>query len=240
MSVYGTSNDSMIDAIQRNSKLRAVAILDLEQTDDLKLDELHRIGFRGVRLNLRTRSDSFTPSQWREKLTLYYRKLRRRDWVLQLFVSMDQIVNIAPVLEEMPDLKVVFDHLGSPEPPNSPASQAGCNELYHLLEHNKNTYVKLSGIYRLDGVPAVDRHVCHLLKTVPDQLVWGSDWPHAAGPDYNPGGDPKALQDFLPIDIPSFIKECLAWCNNDPVLMKKIWVDNPRKLWDYADSDGRC
>ncbi|KAH8678379.1 hypothetical protein BX600DRAFT_545966 [Xylariales sp. PMI_506] len=233
ISVYGTNNDSMIDAVQRNSKLRAVAVLDLEKTTDAELDQLHSIGFRGARVNLRTTSGAYTASQWKEKLGVYYEKLRRLDWVLQIFVSMNQIADIAPVIEGLGDLKVVFDHLGHPEPPNAPADQVGCKELYHLLEHSKRAYIKLSGIYRLQGVPRIDEHVLYLLEHFPDQVVWGSDWPHTAGPDYNPGGDRKAVQDFLPIDIPSFVKQCLSWCKYDPVLIKKIWVDNPRTLWDY-------
>jgi len=109
--------------------------------------------------------------------------------------------------------------------------------LYHLLETRKNAYIKLSGFYRLSEVPELDKHILHLLKIAPDQIVWASDWPHTAGPEANPNGDPQAIQDFLTPDIPGFIQHCIELCGHDEELIRKIWVDNPRKLWDYTADD---
>lgn len=237
MSVYGTNNGSMIDALRRDSRQRAIAIIDPDKITDGELDELHQIGFRGVRINLRTRSERLGASEWEEILMKYHHRLHRLDWVLQIFVSMDQIASVSPIMPKLQGMKVVFDHLGHPEAGRSPTEQTGCKELYDLLERYENIYIKLSGLYRLPDVPDLEKHILHLLKLAPNQVVWGSDWPHTAGPEYNPGGDPKAIQDFLKVDIPAFVQDCLRWCSYDEALIRKIWVDNPRRLWDYLVDD---
>ncbi|KAJ7190856.1 hypothetical protein GGX14DRAFT_482322 [Mycena pura] len=238
MSVYGTDNRCSIDALKRlNGKARGIACIDPHTITDAELDELHSVGFRGVRLNLRSRSQSLRAEEWPKLLRKYAERLQRLNWVIQLFVSMDQYASIEPVVPEL-GVKVVFDHLGHPDTGETPAaSQPGCAELYAILAQNKNAYIKLSGLYRLDGVPGLEEHIKKLLNMVPDQIVWASDWPHTAGSGHNPGGDPKATQEFLTPDIPKFIAECERWCEGDGGLMRKIWVDNPRRLWDYPFDD---
>ncbi|KAJ7318400.1 hypothetical protein DFH08DRAFT_892482 [Mycena albidolilacea] len=238
MSIYGTDNRCSINALKRlNGKARGIACIDPHTITDAELDELHGVGFRGVRLNLRTRSQSLGAEEWLKLLRKYADRLRRLDWVIQVFVSMDQYASIAPIFPEL-GIKVVFDHLGHPEAGETPAAaQPGCAELYTVLAQNKNAYIKLSGLYRLEGVPGLEEHIKKLLRMVPDQIVWASDWPHSAGSEHNPGGDPKATQEFLTPDIPKFIAECVRWCEGDEGLMQKIWVENPRRLWDYPFDD---
>lgn len=237
MSIYGTDNRCSVDALRRlKDRGRGVACIDPTSITDRELDELHNVGFQGVRLNLRTRSQSFDSQQWAKESLRYASRLRRLDWVIQIFVSMDQIASITPIIPRL-GVKVVFDHLGHPESGTAPAEQSGCSELYKILAENKKVYVKLSGFYRLEGVPGLEQHIKRLLEIAPNQIVWASDWPHTAGPEHNPGGDPKAVQDFLTPDIPKFIADCVSWCNGNEALIRKIWVDNPRKLWDYPHDD---
>ncbi|KAI1625874.1 hypothetical protein EDD37DRAFT_320329 [Exophiala viscosa] len=241
MSVYMTDNRCNMDGLRRlKGKGRGVAIIDPDTVTDEELDEMHSVGFRGVRINLRTRSQAYGPHVWGEVLPKYVARLRRlKSWVVQIFVSMDQIQHIAPHVPGLlqAGLKVVFDHVGHPEAGGSPISQPGCKELYDLLSNHKQVYIKLSGLYRLPEVPDLDTHVRHLLEIAPDQIVWASDWPHTAGPEFNPGGNPQAVQDFMVVDILGFIKQCVERCQGDPELIHKIWVDNPRRLWDYHDGD---
>ncbi|KAJ6559618.1 hypothetical protein B0H19DRAFT_1220039 [Mycena capillaripes] len=207
MSIYGTDNRCSIDALKRlNGGARGIACIDPHTITDAELDELHAVGFRGVRLNLRIHSQSLGVEKSPKLLHEYAERLRRLDWVIQVFVSMDQYASIAPVVPDL-GVKVVFDHLGHPETGET------------------------------HGVPGLEEHIKKLLKMVPDQIVWGSDWPHTAGPEHNPGGDPEATQEFLTPDIPKFIAQCVKWCDGDGGLMWKIWVDNPKRLWDYPFDD---
>lgn len=236
MSVYGLNNACSLDALLRlKGKGRGIACIDPDAITDAELNELHSVGFRGIRLNLRTRSQSLSPEQWARELPKYANRIRRLGWAIQSFVSMPQIASIAPIIPQL-GVKIVIDHLGHPEPDAHKAvlEQPGCAELYKILAENKNSYVKLSGTYRLEGVLGVDEHMGKLLKEFPDQIVWASDWPHTAGPEYNPGGDSKAVQEFLKPDIIGFLKKCWELCKGDENLVKKIWVDNPKRLWDYS------
>src|SRR5439155_7168425 len=53
-SVYGTDNSCTLDAVkQLGSRARGVAVID-ETTSHLALDDMHRGGIRGIRLNLET------------------------------------------------------------------------------------------------------------------------------------------------------------------------------------------
>jgi predicted TIM-barrel fold metal-dependent hydrolase len=199
-----------------------------------------------VRINLRTRSQSLSGADAWEKLLLQYaERLRRLGWAIQIFVSMDQIADIRPVISKLGlcsgddrnGLKVVFDHLGHPEA-GKVDQQTGCSDLYKILQENRHgAFVKLSGTFRLTESHNLETHIKKLLEIAPDQVVWGSDWPHTAGPEHNPHGDPMAVQDFLTPNMPQFIQDCVGWCSGDPALMKKIWVDNPRRLWDYSGDD---
>ena len=68
-------------------------------------------------------------------------------------------------------------------------------------------------------------------------MVWASDWPHTGGVAANPQGDRQALQEYRKFDVPAFIAQCKKWCEEDEVLIQKIFVDNPRRLWQYGEDN---
>ncbi|MGF1525326.1 MAG: amidohydrolase family protein, partial [Candidatus Competibacterales bacterium] len=87
-----------------------------------------------------------------------------------------------------------------------------------------NTWVKLSGAYRLTA----QRHPPYddvaplaqaLVATNPERLVWASDWPHPAVtiPMPNDGALLDMLADWVP----------------DPGQQRQILVDNPAKLYGF-------
>lgn len=234
-SPFGMNNDHVLDVLERmKGKWRGIGYIDPVTTTDAELDRLHAAGMRGIRFNLWVRQAQLDPAAWPTTLEAYAKRLRRLDWVMQVFVSMDQIKALAPYVAGL-GVKVVFDHLGCPEPGPAPAEQPGCQELYDLLQNNKNVYIKLSGFYRFDRTDqaGLKAHMQKLLAIAPDQIVWASDWPHTV----NPGGDPKVEYDFMKVDVGGFLDQCVEWCNGDEELIKKVWVDNPRKLWDYPFDD---
>jgi predicted TIM-barrel fold metal-dependent hydrolase len=233
ISVYGEDNRLLLQALrQLKGRGRGVVSIDAASITDAELDEMHALGVRGVRLNLRTVAQKLGEEAWAATLSAYAERVRRLDWVLQCYVYMDQIALIAPMIPKL-GLRVVFDHLGDPQPDMAPRAQAGYAELVNLLQTNSQVYVKLSGTYRLTGVPELDSYAKELLRIAPTQIVWASDWPHTGGTTRNPDGDPKKPQDFLQVDIPAFAQQCMDWCDGNEHLLRQIWVDNPRRLWDY-------
>jgi predicted TIM-barrel fold metal-dependent hydrolase len=81
----------------------------------------------------------------------------------------------------------VFDHFGRADAALGPR-QPGIDAMLDLLKPGR-AYIKISGAYRIsqkapdfaDATPIAQL----LVRTNPDRIVWGSDWPH-------PNGDPGA------------------------------------------------
>jgi D-galactarolactone isomerase len=58
-----------------------------------------------------------------------------------------------------------------------------------------------------------------LIRSAPERLVWGSNWPHPNAPEPKP--DEAALLDLMG-----------RWCPEDAA-RRAILVDNPARLYDF-------
>jgi len=234
VSVYGTDNRSLIDALERqNGKGRGVVTIDLD-VSDAELDRMHQVGVRGIRFNLHTTSTKFDTAKFCATLHKFADKIRRLNWVIQMFITLDQIGLIAP---EIPSLgvDVVFDHLGAPDSTKAVQEQPGYVEIMDLLR-KKQIYVKLSGIYRFSGenMPGLDAYVREIIRDARSQVVWASDWPHVGGPEmHKVESDRLKVQEYRKIDVPGFIRQCKDWCDGNEETIRMIFVDNPQRLWRY-------
>lgn len=209
--------------------------IDPDKITDAELSSMHDLGVRGVRLNLGTRSEKLEPTLFSNLLRKYAKKIQRFGWAIQIYTSLDQIKHIASIVPSL-GVTVVFDHLGSPAGTDTPRNMSGYQELMMLLKH-KLAYVKLSGIYRFVDTPGIGQYVRDILETAPTQVVWASDWPHSGGVSRNPGGNRNKVQEYRTVSVPEFIQNCKEWCDFDEDLMHKIWVENPRRLWQYDEQD---
>jgi predicted TIM-barrel fold metal-dependent hydrolase len=235
-SVYGTDNTSILDALRRlNGKGRAVVCIDPDEIKDEELCTMHELGVRGVRLNLRTRSEKVDGEVFGKILHKYADRIRPFGWAIQIYTSLDQTALIVPHVPSL-GIPVVFDHMASPEGNIVPRKMNGYRELLDLLQQ-KLAYVKLSGLYRLYETPGLEGYIREILRVAPTQIVWASDWPHSGGVSKNPGGDRNRVQEYRKVSVPDFIANCKRWCDYDEELMYKIWVENPRRLWQYQESD---
>lgn len=237
-SVYHTDNRCILDAVTRlNGKGRAVACIDTETITDSELQHLHDAGVRGIRLNLRTRRDKVDC----EAIRLAARRIRHLGWILQVYVALEQIRELTPIVPEL-GVTVCIDHLGEPDPSRGPArTQPGYDEFMDLLRSG-TVWTKLSGTYRFPDLEELDEYVAEILRVAPDRVVWASDWPHSGGVQANPKGDRNQVQDYRKIDDVAWVARCREWCRRveggtGDRLARKIWVDNPRRLWQYQDGD---
>jgi predicted TIM-barrel fold metal-dependent hydrolase len=239
MAAYGMDNSSMLAALKElDGKGRGVVVIDPDTVTDEELDKMHAIGVRGIRVNFHTRKEKISRESFQTLLQKYADRIRRLNWVIQLWIELYQFALVADVIPQL-GVDVVIDHLGGPHSTTTRIQeQDGYKEIVKLLREKK-MHVKLSGIYRFKGeeMPGLDEYVTEILQCAPDQVVWGSDRPHPAGPERNPDGDPYKSQEYLEIDIPAFIERCRAWAGHDEHLIKKIFVDNPRRLWRYDYDD---
>lgn len=214
-STFGTDNRCTLDALsQLGDRARGVAVIEPE-IDDADLRNMHALGVRGVRVNF------VTPQSWGVTTSARLRATAERvaalGWQVQVFMSGEQIVEMAGVLERLPT-PVVIDHLGQATSTAHPAFGAICR----LLER-RPAFVKLSGAYMGTQVGAPtyadnSRVARGYVMAAPDRVVWGSDWPHTTETEKPDDAD---LLDLL-----------LDWAPDDAT-RHKILVDNPRLLYGF-------
>src|SRR6516225_9906031 len=218
-STYGTENAPTLDALVAfGPSARAVVVVDTTVTDaDLK--RMHGLGARGIRFNL-AQAGATTP----EMIEPLSKRVNEIGWHVQINATAPKIIEIMPILEQVPS-PIVFDHLAhipEPEGVNHPLF----GQIQALIDKGR-TWVKLSGAYAdtkigpptyADSTAVAQAYV----KAAPERLVWGSDWPHPGERENKP--DDAILFDLL-----------LAWAPDEAV-RHRILVENPAILYDFPKS----
>jgi predicted TIM-barrel fold metal-dependent hydrolase len=230
-SVYGTDNSATLYGMRaRGGDARGVAVID-EKTSERELDALEQARVRGIRLNLATAGIS-DPVIGRRRFQSAVERVRSRDWHVQIFANLAMISAIKDLVATSP-VPVVFDHFGGAQAALGP-QQSGFSDLGELMRSGK-AYVKISGAYRASKLAPDYGDVLHLAKALitanPDRVVWGTDWPHPNS-DTPPGQKPTAVTPLLQIDDARLLNQLAVWAP-DPVIRRKILVDNPAWLYDF-------
>jgi predicted TIM-barrel fold metal-dependent hydrolase len=229
-SIYGNDNSCMLDALKaigpRNG--RGVVGFDPETIETSTLREWHELGVRGVRLNLKSNNTKFTEQSLRDVLQSYAKAIKPLDWVLELFIGMEDI----PVLERAAkdvSVRLCLAHFGAPKLPSladrtkrlNAYDLTGFQSLVDLLRSG-NVWLKFSGAYRFDEDPnmeGIEPLARELLKIAGDRLVFASDWPHTR---------------FEGLDVKPFVERCLQW-TDEAGLKEEVFVSNAKKLWDIDE-----
>lgn len=179
-SFLGTDNGYLLAALQAHPRqLRGVAVVQ-PGIDTGALQQMHRAGVVGIRLNLiGLPVPDFSSPGWRSLLGA----LQRLEWHVEVH---QHAARLAPVLGPLlaAGLDVVVDHFGRPDP-RLGVDDPGFRHLLSLADSGR-VWVKLSGAYRNGGAEgsvrgeAVAQAAMPLLRTHfgLQRLVWGSDWPH--------------------------------------------------------------
>jgi predicted TIM-barrel fold metal-dependent hydrolase len=221
-SAHGRDNGAMLDALARYpGRLRGVAVAD-EAVPEAELRRWHDNGVRGLRFN-----HFFKDGQlhYRGGVTLESAKalaplMRELGWHLQLWIDVKDLDDTLPALNAL-GLPVVIDHMGRTEA-SAGASSAGFRSLLRLLGDG-GCWVKLSGAHRISrqapDYPDARPFLEALVRTNPERLVWGTDWPHprmdAAMPDA--GHLLDLFQDWV----------------SDADIRRRILVENPARLYGF-------
>lgn len=226
-SIYGTDNSCLLDALKEvgPSHGRAVIVIDPESTRLESLEEWHRLGVRGVRVNLKSVGKVMTGEELSKILEQHAALVRPLGWMIQLYVSMDMVSAIEHIVPTL-GLKVCIDHFAAPDFPSNvdydsfdPYSLPGFSSLVSLLQTSQ-TYVKLSAPYRFSRDPQMrDISILakELLRVAPTSVVYSTDWPHTR---------------FNGLDIRPFTEMCLEWCSREPGLAERLFRRNAEELWD--------
>jgi predicted TIM-barrel fold metal-dependent hydrolase len=225
LSTYGYDNTWVFDALKTVGKARGRGVIafDPAQTDLQTLQQWHDIGVRGVRVNLRSSKTVVDKAEIQRMLRKYAEKLRpMKTWSIGLYADMGVLEYVQPIVAEL-QVKLVLEHFGSPASlPLDQVKQPGWNALRDMME-DPSVYVKMSAPYlfsRSTDFQEFDSLAMALLRARNgDGVVFGSDWPHTQSRGY----------DVLP-----FMQKVADWCHHDEVLLKKVFRDNARTLWDVS------
>jgi hypothetical protein len=69
-----------------------------------------------------------------------------------------------------------------------------------------------------------------LIKTNPDRILWGSDWPHSGPSAHLPPKD--TVHPFHPADDRRAVARLAEWAGGGDML-RRILVANPARLYDF-------
>ncbi|MNK63392.1 2-pyrone-4,6-dicarbaxylate hydrolase [compost metagenome] len=218
---YGTNPDALLDALQQGGdRLRGIAVADPSVTD-AQLQSLYEGGVRGLRfVEARDPAGNLFPgSVGFDQVAALAPRMKRHGLHAQLWAPCDTYLRHLPALAGL-DLPLVIDHLGSLVP-----ARGDHDPVFQLLRGllaDGRIWMKLT-VCRVGAAPDYENaHFIHdaCVAANPDQVLWGSDWPFVRMGAAAPSAD--ALVDLAH-----------DWLGND-ALRKKVWVDNPARLYGFA------
>ena len=223
-SAHGRDNSAMLDALGRHpDRLRGVAVAD-ETVPATELRRWHALGIRALRFNHFFRGGQLhyrggVPLDAARKLAPLMREL---GWHMQLWIDVKDLPDTVPILQSI-GLPVVIDHMGRTDA-RAGTGTAGFQSLLRLLGDG-GCWVKLSGAHRLSTAAPdyPDARPFHeaLVRTNPDRLIWGTDWPH------------PRIEGEMP-DAGHLLDLFTEW-TPDEAVRRKILTDNPARLYGFPD-----
>ena len=216
-SCHGADNRALVDALlSSEGRARGIAVV-AEDVTDPQLEELDRSGVRGVRFNYLKRLAEPPPP---ERLLETAARIKRLGWHIVIYFEAADLPGLFDFISAVPTT-VVIDHMGRPDVSLHPdGPEFGL--LLRLLDENDHIWCKVSCPERLSrsGPPGYNDVVpfaTRVVETIPNRVLWGTDWPHPNMKTHIP--DDGKLVDFIPR---------IAATTG---LQHKLLVDNPRRLY---------
>jgi predicted TIM-barrel fold metal-dependent hydrolase len=231
-SIYGTDPAVTVDGLGKLGKAaRGVVTID-EAIPDAQLDALHKAGVRGVRQSLLMAGQT-TPADAKQHLQTLAKKLDGRGWSIEVSgvpLAMTDALFDDYMTVPMP---IVFAHFAGAQAAAG-VEQPGFQSLLKLMKAGK-AYVKLSAVYNSSKMAPDYADVGPLALALaganPDRAIYGSDWPHPVGRP-PAGGTKFDTTPLLAIDDGRVLNQFAVWFP-DAGLRKKIFVDNPARLYGF-------
>lgn len=221
---YGADHSLLFDALEQAPQLRGVMVAHPHELAGLLARKPGGAGLpaglKAARFSHRSGAGgNFTGSASFDDLQSMAASLADAGLHAELWTDCAALPAIAPLIAKLP-VSVVIDHMGMFDASKGIQDQ-GFQTLLRLLGDGK-VWVKLCAYRNLgnaitsEGFELALPFHAALLAANPDQLVWGSDWPHLR---VSPLPDAAQLLDAFK-----------RW-TNDERLAQKILVSNPARLY---------
>jgi predicted TIM-barrel fold metal-dependent hydrolase len=183
-SAYGFDNSCMFDAMRELDPSSRRGIVDLDETSapDRQLAEWQQLGVRGIRVNISPvrNSEAGLAAAMVPRIARLSALARELSWHLDFLTPGWLVSELMPTLRELP-VEFSVAHFGL-FPAEYGVKQRGFQEFLSLVgDGSRRCWVKLTGIYRFSTTPSfadVKPFAQALIATAPEQLIWGSDFPH--------------------------------------------------------------
>ena len=216
-SCHGLDNTVVTDAIAAsNGRYKGVGNVDDSFTEK-QIDALDKGGIHGCRFTFLKRLGR-TPD-----MSAFHRvvdKIKAFRWHVVIYLDPETVADFAPMLEKLP-VDYIIDHMGTIKTDKG-LDGANFKALLDLATRDQKCWVKACGFERASvaGAPFLDAvpFGAKLVETIPDRVLWGTDWPHPNVPVMPDDGE---LVDLIPLFAP------------DPVQQRKLLVDNPARLYRF-------
>lgn len=137
---------------------------------------------------------------------------------------------------------IIADHLGgmrgtsklAPDFAADPLKQPGLDSLVRLAQMSK-VIIKISGLYRASDSTGSCYHdvrpiIEELSHKVPDQCIWGSDWPHTGEGKDRVNGDLGVKEPFRSIDDTAILEMVKEWVGDEEA-WQKIMTESPSRIF---------
>src|ERR1700690_437393 len=226
--VYGADDRCTIDAVKQQAPYARGILALADGTSDSDLDEMHRGGIRGIRINLETGGTS-DPEVARQRVITAIERIKGRPWHIELYTRLSVIEAIKDQVMASP-VPISFDHFGGAQGPLG-VTQPGFDTLLALL-HSGKAYVKVSAPYRSSkqapDYPDVTPLAKAFIAANPRRVTWGTDWPH---PAQIPGRPMTEITPLYQIDDGRDLNQLATWTN--AAQLKLVLAENPARLYGF-------
>lgn len=214
-SAYGDDFSLLLDALAAHPRLRGVVVT--QDASVAQMTSWRAQGVRAARFSHRSGAGAnFAGSALLDDLARLAPALADAGLHAELWTDGKALPSIASVLARLP-VPVVIDHMGGFDP-LAGVGDTGFQALLRLLEGGR-AWVKLCAYRNLLGLPDMEMgQAFHrlLLQANPDQLVWGSDWPHLR---------------VEPAPATATLLDTFKRWTADAALERAILQDNPNRLY---------
>ena len=224
-SAYGLDNSCLLDAMMQIDPAIRRGIVHLDETDpkDAELARWDALGVRGVRINISPvrKPEAGLAAALRPKIQRTADICRELRWHVDLLLPGWLVSELMPTLRELP-VPFSVAHMGLFPAQNGPA-QPGFRDLLALAaDGSQRCFVKLTGIYQFSTDPTfaeVKPFAQALIAAAPDQLIWGSDYPH--------------LSFHEKVGTIGLYNQLAVWAP-DEAMRRRILADNPARLFGFT------